>query len=180
VPFVGIFVDKVGQTCVMIGAAILFMVTAYPAFVLLGAAPSLGVLIAMVCWISLLKSFFSGALPSLMAKTYFGADLRRVCAIFRPIADRSHRQQIGAELLHDRDCSFKPGGVAGDALEISVVGKPADGKRQTTNWEGIVAVVCRLICVIRRRLQRQPFIGNSSLPVAKFSGQTETYCLPFS
>jgi MFS family permease len=125
VPFVGIFVDKVGQTCVMIGAAILFMVTAYPAFVLLGAAPSLGVLIAMVCWISLLKSFFSGALPSLMAKTYFGADLRRVCAIFRPIADRSHRQQIGAELLHDRDCSFKPRGVAGDALEISFVGEPA-------------------------------------------------------
>src|SRR6516165_3510798 len=70
VPFVGIFVDKVGQTRVMIGAAILFMVTAYPAFVLLGAAPSLGVLIGMVCWISLLKSFFSGALPSLMAKTF--------------------------------------------------------------------------------------------------------------
>ncbi|HEY4737050.1 MAG TPA: MFS transporter, partial [Xanthobacteraceae bacterium] len=70
VPFVGIWVDKVGQTRVMIGAAILFMVTAYPAFVLLGVAPSLGVLIAMVCWISLLKSFFSGALPSLMAKTF--------------------------------------------------------------------------------------------------------------
>jgi MHS family proline/betaine transporter-like MFS transporter len=70
VPFVGIWVDKVGQTRVMIGAAILFMVTAYPAFVLLGAAPSLGVLIAMVCWIGLLKSFFSGALPSLMAKTF--------------------------------------------------------------------------------------------------------------
>src|ERR1700758_840371 len=70
VPFVGIWVDKVGQTRVMIGAAILFMVTAYPAFVLLGAAPSLSVLIAMVCWISILKSFFSGALPSLMAKTF--------------------------------------------------------------------------------------------------------------
>jgi MHS family proline/betaine transporter-like MFS transporter len=66
VPFVGIFC----QTRVMIGAAILFLVTAYPVFVLLDAAPSLGVLIAMVCWISLLKSFFSGALPSLMAKTF--------------------------------------------------------------------------------------------------------------
>jgi MHS family proline/betaine transporter-like MFS transporter len=64
------WVDKVGQTRVMIGAAILFMVTAYPAFLLLGAAPSLGVLIAMVCWIGLLKSFFSGALPSLMAKNF--------------------------------------------------------------------------------------------------------------
>jgi MFS transporter, MHS family, proline/betaine transporter len=70
VPFVGIWVDKVGQTRVMTGAAILFMVTAYPAFVLLDAAPSLGVLIAIVCWIGLLKSFFSGALPSLMAKTF--------------------------------------------------------------------------------------------------------------
>gem|GEM_PF-4280384 len=27
---------------------------------------------------------------------------------------------------------------------------------------------------------RQPFIGNSSLPVARSSGQTETYCLPCS
>jgi MFS transporter, MHS family, proline/betaine transporter len=70
VPFVGIWVDKVGQTRVMIGAAILFIVTAYPAFLLLGAAPSLAVLIGMVCWIGLLKSFFSGALPSLMAKTF--------------------------------------------------------------------------------------------------------------
>src|SRR5215469_10425707 len=70
VPFVGIWVDKVGQTRVMIGAAILFILTAYPAFVLLDATPSLGVLIAMVCWIGLLKSFFSGALPSLMAKIF--------------------------------------------------------------------------------------------------------------
>jgi MFS transporter, MHS family, proline/betaine transporter len=70
VPFVGIWVDKVGQSRVMIGAAIMFVLTAYPAFVILDAHPSLAVLIAMVCWISLLKSFFSGALPSLMAKTF--------------------------------------------------------------------------------------------------------------
>jgi MFS transporter, MHS family, proline/betaine transporter len=70
VPFVGIWVDKVGQTRVMIGAAILFILTSYPAFVLVDARPRLAVLIAMVCWISLLKSFFSGALPSLMAKTF--------------------------------------------------------------------------------------------------------------
>jgi MFS transporter, MHS family, proline/betaine transporter len=70
VPVVGTWVDRVGQTRVMIGAAILFFLTAFPAFVLLNAAPSLMVLIAMVCWISLLKSFFSGALPSLMAKTF--------------------------------------------------------------------------------------------------------------
>jgi MHS family proline/betaine transporter-like MFS transporter len=70
VPFVGLLVDKVGQIPIMIGAAILFAVTAYPAFVLLGAHASLLVLVLMVCWLGLLKSFFSGALPSLMAKVF--------------------------------------------------------------------------------------------------------------
>jgi MHS family proline/betaine transporter-like MFS transporter len=70
VPFVGLLVDKVGQIPIMIGAAILFAVTAYPAFVLLGANASLVTLIMMVCWLGLLKSFFSGALPSLMAKVF--------------------------------------------------------------------------------------------------------------
>lgn len=70
VPFVGIFADKVGQTPIMIGAAALFAVTAYPAFALLGANASFPVLVAMVCWLGLLKSFYSGALPSLMAKVF--------------------------------------------------------------------------------------------------------------
>jgi MHS family proline/betaine transporter-like MFS transporter len=70
VPLVGLLVDKVGQIPIMIGAAILFAVTAYPAFVLLGANASLLVLVLMVCWLGLLKSFFSGALPSLMAKVF--------------------------------------------------------------------------------------------------------------
>jgi len=70
VPFVGVWVDKVGQTRVMTGAALLFVLTSYPAFVLVGAHASLAVLIAMVCWIGLLKSFYSGALPSLMAKIF--------------------------------------------------------------------------------------------------------------
>jgi MHS family proline/betaine transporter-like MFS transporter len=70
VPLVGIWVDRIGQTRVMIGAAIMFVLTSYPAFVLLDAHASFAVLIAMVCWIGLLKSFFSGALPSLMAKIF--------------------------------------------------------------------------------------------------------------
>jgi MHS family proline/betaine transporter-like MFS transporter len=70
VPFVGMWVDKVGQTPVMIGAAMLFAVTSYPAFALLGANASLPVLIAMVCWLGLLKSFYSGALPSLLARVF--------------------------------------------------------------------------------------------------------------
>src|ERR1700730_12557885 len=44
--------------------------TAYPVFALVAVTPALGVLIVAVCWISLLKSFFSGALPSLMAKIF--------------------------------------------------------------------------------------------------------------
>jgi MHS family proline/betaine transporter-like MFS transporter len=64
------FVDRVGQSRVMIAAAALFFLTAYPAFVLVEGNRTLPVLIAMVCWISLLKSFFSGALPSLMAKIF--------------------------------------------------------------------------------------------------------------
>ncbi|HXW42710.1 MAG TPA: MFS transporter, partial [Xanthobacteraceae bacterium] len=70
VPFVGIWVDRVGQLRVMIAAAIAFALTAYPAFMLVAAQPSFAVLIVMVCWISLLKSLFSGALPSLMAKIF--------------------------------------------------------------------------------------------------------------
>ncbi len=70
VPFVGMWVDRVGQSRIMIGAASLFLVTAYPAFVLLAAHPALAVLVAMVCWTSLLKSCFSGALPSLMARIF--------------------------------------------------------------------------------------------------------------
>ena len=35
VPFVGLWVDRVGQVSIMIGAAILFLLTSYPAFVLL-------------------------------------------------------------------------------------------------------------------------------------------------
>jgi MHS family proline/betaine transporter-like MFS transporter len=70
VPFVGLWVDRVGQTRVMVGASALFFLTSYLAFVLLYAHASLAVLVLMVCWISLLKSVFSGALPSLMAKVF--------------------------------------------------------------------------------------------------------------
>jgi MHS family proline/betaine transporter-like MFS transporter len=70
VPFIGIWVDRVGQSRVMIGAAALFFLTAYPAFLLLNAHVSLAVLITMVCWIALLKSCYSGALPSFMAKIF--------------------------------------------------------------------------------------------------------------
>jgi MHS family proline/betaine transporter-like MFS transporter len=58
----------------MMASAILFIVTSYPAFMLVAGQftghASLAVLIATVCWFGFLKSLFSGALPSLMAKIF--------------------------------------------------------------------------------------------------------------
>jgi MHS family proline/betaine transporter-like MFS transporter len=70
VPLVGIWVDRMGQSRIMIAAAALFFLTAYPAFALLVSQGSLSVLIAVVCWMALLKSCYSGALPSFMAKIF--------------------------------------------------------------------------------------------------------------
>jgi MHS family proline/betaine transporter-like MFS transporter len=70
VPFVGLWVDRVGQIPIMIGAAVLFAVTSYPAFMLVHGNATLAILMLVVCWFSLLKSFFSGALPSLMARVF--------------------------------------------------------------------------------------------------------------
>jgi MFS transporter, MHS family, proline/betaine transporter len=70
VPFVGLWVDRVGQVRIMIASALLFIVTSYPAFMLVAGHASLAVLVAMVCWFGFLKSLFSGALPSLMAKIF--------------------------------------------------------------------------------------------------------------
>jgi MFS transporter, MHS family, proline/betaine transporter len=70
VPFVGMSVDRIGQFPIMIAAALLFVLTAYPAFGLVASHASLTALIAMVCWFGFLKSLFSGALPSLMAKIF--------------------------------------------------------------------------------------------------------------
>jgi MFS transporter, MHS family, proline/betaine transporter len=70
VPLVGILVDKMGQSRIMIAAAGLFFLTAYPAFALLAGKGSLSVLFLVVCWMALLKSCYSGALPSFMAKIF--------------------------------------------------------------------------------------------------------------
>jgi MHS family proline/betaine transporter-like MFS transporter len=70
VPFVGLSVDKIGQIRIMIVAAILFIVTSYPAFMLVAGSATFSMLLAVVCWFGFLKSLFSGALPSLMAKVF--------------------------------------------------------------------------------------------------------------
>jgi MFS transporter, MHS family, proline/betaine transporter len=54
----------------MMATTLLFLLTSYPAFRLLTAALTLGVLILIVCWLSLLKTAYSGVLPWQMADLF--------------------------------------------------------------------------------------------------------------
>jgi MHS family proline/betaine transporter-like MFS transporter len=69
-PVIGHWSDRVGRTRIMMAAALLFLITAYPVFLLLTAAPTVLVIIFVVCWLSLLKTAYSGVLPSLMAELF--------------------------------------------------------------------------------------------------------------
>jgi MFS transporter, MHS family, proline/betaine transporter len=69
-PVIGHWSDGLGRTRLMLAAAALFAISSYPAFALLTALPSLATLIAIVCWLSLLKTMYSGVLPSLLAEIF--------------------------------------------------------------------------------------------------------------
>jgi MHS family proline/betaine transporter-like MFS transporter len=69
-PFFGHVSDRVGRLRMMVVVSILFAVSAYPAFMLLVANPSLAGIIGIVCWLSLLKAAYSGTLPALMAELF--------------------------------------------------------------------------------------------------------------
>jgi MFS transporter, MHS family, proline/betaine transporter len=69
-PFFGHLSDRVGRVRMMVIVSLLFAVSAYPAFVLLVANPSLAGIVGIVCWLSLLKAAYSGTLPSLMAELF--------------------------------------------------------------------------------------------------------------
>jgi MHS family proline/betaine transporter-like MFS transporter len=69
-PAFGHMSDKVGRVRMMILVSVLFAVSAYPAFVLLVAYPSLASIIAIVCWLSILKAAYSGVLPALMSELF--------------------------------------------------------------------------------------------------------------
>jgi MFS transporter, MHS family, proline/betaine transporter len=69
-PMIGHWSDKIGRTRVMMAAAVVFIVSAYPAFVLATSEKSLAVLIAIVAWLSLIKTGYSGALPALLAEIF--------------------------------------------------------------------------------------------------------------
>ena len=60
----------IGRTRIMLVAAGLFLISAYPAFLLVTRYAALSILVAMVCWLSLVKTSYSGVLPSLMAEIF--------------------------------------------------------------------------------------------------------------
>ncbi len=69
-PVFGHLSDRVGRVRLMMIVSLLFAVSAYPAFVLLVANPSLAGIVGIVCWLSLLKAAYSGTLPALMAELF--------------------------------------------------------------------------------------------------------------
>jgi MFS transporter, MHS family, proline/betaine transporter len=69
-PLAGHWSDKVGRTRIMLAMSALFLLTAYPAFWLVVASPSLAILVLVVAWLSLVKAAYSGVLPALMAELF--------------------------------------------------------------------------------------------------------------
>ena len=69
-PFAGMLSDRIGRIRQMTVAAILLVVTAYPAFWLMINQTSLTVLFVTVGWLALLKSVYFGALPALMSEIF--------------------------------------------------------------------------------------------------------------
>lgn len=76
-PLFGHWSDKIPRPLIMVVACWLFVLTSYPAFWLMAALPSLAACIIAVCWLQLLKSGYSGVLPSLMSEL-FPVDTRAI------------------------------------------------------------------------------------------------------
>jgi MHS family proline/betaine transporter-like MFS transporter len=69
-PYFGHLSDRIGRVRLMAAVCILFAVSAYPAFVLLVAHPTLAGIVGIVCWLSILKAAYSGVLPALMSELF--------------------------------------------------------------------------------------------------------------
>lgn len=69
-PFIGHLSDVYGRTRFMLGAALVFVVSIYPAFAWLAATPTLFALLVVLFWMSLLKALYFGGLPALMAEIF--------------------------------------------------------------------------------------------------------------
>ena len=69
-PFIGHLSDRIGRVRMMASAGIVFTLTIYPVFKVIGEHAGLGALMAMMAWVGLLKAVYFGALPALMAETF--------------------------------------------------------------------------------------------------------------
>jgi MHS family proline/betaine transporter-like MFS transporter len=70
VPLVGHLSDKFGRIRIMLPVGVLFLLTVYPAFMLMNAYPSLPMLLACVIWVALLKATYFAPIPALMADLF--------------------------------------------------------------------------------------------------------------
>lgn len=70
VPFSGHLSDRLGRIRIMLPVGTLFLVTIYPAFMLMNAHPSLPMLLACVIWVALLKAMYFAPIPALMADLF--------------------------------------------------------------------------------------------------------------
>ena len=69
-PLAGYLSDRIGRLIQMTTVAVLFVVTAYPAFSYTVDHLSKLTLFALVAWLALLKSIYFGALPALMSEMF--------------------------------------------------------------------------------------------------------------
>ncbi|AKJ67852.1 membrane protein [Pandoraea thiooxydans] len=69
-PLVGMWSDKHGRTGIMLAAAVLFLVLAYPIYRLLATHPTFGVMICVQIFIGILMSAYFGALPALLSDLF--------------------------------------------------------------------------------------------------------------
>ncbi len=69
-PFIGHLSDVFGRTRIMFWAALIFIASIYPAFSWLAAHPTLGALLAVLFWMSVLKAVYFGGLPALMSELF--------------------------------------------------------------------------------------------------------------
>jgi MHS family proline/betaine transporter-like MFS transporter len=69
-PLAGHLSDKTARPLIMVITCWLFVLTAYPAFYLMVAWPSLTACVIAVAWLQLVKAGYSGVLPSLLSEQF--------------------------------------------------------------------------------------------------------------
>jgi MHS family proline/betaine transporter-like MFS transporter len=69
-PLAGHWSDKTARPRIMVVMCWLFILTAYPAFYLMVAWPSLAACVIAVAWLQLVKAGYSGVLPSLLSEQF--------------------------------------------------------------------------------------------------------------